>query len=256
MKIKSITSLLITLSLLIISVPVNAATYPQTLPSSGYYNQQSYYNQQTNDSGNTINSGNTSNSNNTIINSNNIVNSNNTTNNYYQPTVNTAITNNSYLQNGLSSDPAKNLDSMLDNNLKIGGISILDSFTTVVNNYQQYYKPQNNPQLKFFNGGSGDYGDFLLTIELSNKGNISRISYLQWNLINPIVKMNLGSLKAGDSIDLIAFQYGKPDEVVVRDEVKQVIYNNLSYKIYPITLRIYVNNYTNQVYGYEVALKG
>jgi hypothetical protein len=144
---------------------------------------------------------------------------------------------------------------MLDNNLKIGGLSILDSFTTIVNNYQQYYDPNNNPQLKFFSGGPGDYGDFLLTLELSHTGNISRITYLQWNLINPILTMNLGSLKPGDSMDLATVQYGKPDDVVVNNEVKQVIYNNLSYKTYPVKLIIYVNSYTNQIYGYEVSLR-
>lgn len=258
MKILKLTSSLLIFSLLGMAVPAQAVTNS----NSWYYsNQQSSNSGNTIDSGNSMNSGNTTNSGNTVnsgnttINSNNMINSNNTVNNYYQPTVNTATSNNGSLTNGLTGNAATNLDSMLDNNLKIGGISILDSFTTIVNNYQQYYKPNNNPQLKFFNGGAGDYGDFLLTLELSNRGNLTRITYLQWNLINPILTMNLGALKPGDSIDLIAVQYGKPDQVVVRDEVKQVIYNNLSYKTYPVNLIIYVNNYTNQIYGYEVSLR-
>lgn len=201
----------------------------------------------TNNSTSTTNSNNTTNTNN---NSNNITtNSNNTVNNtynisYYIP----------YSTNEDNNTGANNIAVTMDQKLCIGGMSILDNFTTIKNNYSKYYCANSSTNLLFFNGGPGNYGDFLMTLELNNKGYLNRITYLQWNLTNPVLSLKLGNIKPGDDSSVISKEYGQWDDVKLQYDVKRIIYNHFSYKNMPVQLTIYVNNYTNQIYGYEISL--
>lgn len=202
-----------------------------------------------------------SNSNNTVTNNSNSNNTNsnnnitNIINSYYMPYNNTQVTYNGTTSYGMTDNTSENLSSLFDKKLCIGGISILDNFATIKNNYSAYLKPSTNPNLIFFNGGSGIYGDFLLTLELNNLGHINRISYSQFNLINPVLTMNLGNIKIGDGINALFREYGQWDDKIVNYDVEQIIYNNFSYKMYPIKLIVYINNYTKQIYGYEISLR-
>lgn len=188
---------------------------------------------------------NNTNSNNTTTNSNNTI--NNTYNvSYYIPTTTNADT-----TNEITNDIAVTMDQKLC----IGGMSIIDSFSTIKNNYSKYYSASSTTNLLFFNGGPGDYGDFLMTLELNNYGHLNRITYLQWNLTNPVLSLKLGNIKPGDNASVIANEYGQWDDTIIKNDVKQIIYNHLSYKTFPVKLIIYVNNFTNQIYGFEISLR-
>lgn len=145
--------------------------------------------------------------------------------------------------------------SIESNKLCINGISIIDNYSKILNNYNQYLKPSSTAMLKFFNGGSGQYGDFLMTVELRNAKVIGRITYLQYNFTNPILTMNLGNLKIGDGKNKIISEYGKYDREEINGDVDRLFYDNFSYQGQAVNLIIYTNKQTSNVYGYEISLK-
>lgn len=136
--------------------------------------------------------------------------------------------------------------------ITIGKYTIMDDSQLIKNEYDQYFlKSSSNESTLFFNGGTGQYGNFMLSIKLQNQKYINSISYSQWDESSPIT-MNLGNIKIGDNKDILLSIYGQWDNEEVNYDVKQLIYKNLTYNGMSLQLIVFADSRTNLIYGYKV----